>query len=635
VEKPTVDRQDIIYLGALAALGQLKDARVLDDLTTWLPQGDILMRRGNLESLLGPSMAGSIERLIVSSMGEEGDVRQAAVEVLGEFDSIRPVDLLLARLSDGSIFVRRGATRALGQLGKRDIRVVERLMVHLHDSDSGVRQNAAEALSHLGGSRAVLPLIALLQDRDGDVRQEAAKALGRLGDGRALEPLLSLLRGAKDRRPDGVEDVRRAALLAAAKIGLKSDPARIECAARAVFNNDKCDPAASKHTVSESERVRLAAAVVLLALPQPHASPDPEVEAFLEKYADRSQAISLRKELAEMLGDFPTARGQSLLLKWLDDTNLNVQESALKALGQARVQDVLPRLHEQLRSANFRIQKAAAEALAEIASVASLDELAAIASASKPKVEVSIPTRLASLQALYHIANKNSKDAKVRETVIKNMLAAVESEADQAILGMRAYKLLGDLQARQALDPLQERLQEQVKRLHQWRHAREASQDSTQPSRDMLEEAKLARHLAFELAYNIARIDPRASGLSLLGHDLAEIRQGAWKGVGSVGNAALITELHERLKNSDPSWFEKLWDNDKPFFRHAAYQAIDHILLRLEAEGVTPKAELERLKELASGASGTLCDHQGRPEEQGICKRVEWTIAQLEAHQPL
>jgi HEAT repeat protein len=381
--------------------------------------------------------------------------------------------------------------------------------------------------------------------------------------------------------------------------------------------------------------MRIAAAVVLLALPQPHASPDSEVEALLEKYADRSQAISIRKELAEMLGDFPTARGQSLLLKWLDDTNLNVQESVLKALGQAKVQDVLPRLHEQLRSANFRIQKAAAEALAEIASAASLDELAAIASASKPKVEVSIPTRLASLQALYHIANKNSKDAKVRETVIKNMLAAVESEADQAILGMRAYKLLGDLQARQALDPLQERLQEQVKRLHQWRHAREASQDSTQPSRDMLEEAKLARHLAFELAYNIARIDPRASGLSLLGHDLAEIRQGAWKGVGSVGNAALITELHERLKNSDPSWFEKLWDNDKPFFRHAAYQAIDHILLRLEAEGVTPKAELERLKELASGASGTLCDHQGRPEEQGICKRVEWTIAQLEAHQPL
>jgi len=440
VEKPRVDRQDIIYLGALAALGQLKDARVLDDLTPWLQQGDILMRQGNLESLLGPSMAGSIER-------------QAAVEVLGEFDSIRPADLLLARLSNGSNFVRRGATRALGRLGKRDIRVVERLIVHLHDGDSGVRQNAAEALSYLGGSRAVLPLIALLQDRDGDVRQEAAKALGRLGDGRALEPLLSLLRGAKDRRQDGVEDVRRAALLASAKIGLKSDPARIECAARAVFNNETCDHAASEHTVSEPERMRLAAAVVLLALQPPHAAPDPEVEALLEKYADRSQAISLRKELAEMLGDFPTASGQGLLLKLLDDTNLNVQESALKALGQAKAQDVLPRLHGQLRSANFRIQKAAAEALAEIASADSIDELAAIASASNPKVEVSIPTRLASLQALYNIANKNSKDDKVRETVIKNMLAAVESEADQAILGMRTYKLLGDLQARQALAP--------------------------------------------------------------------------------------------------------------------------------------------------------------------------------------
>jgi hypothetical protein len=110
----------------------------------------------------------------------------------------------------------------------------------------------------------------------------------------------------------------------------------------------------------------------------------------------------------------------------------------------------------------------------------------------------------------------------------------------------------------------------------------------------MLEEAKLARHLAFELAYNIARIDPRASGLSLLGHDLAEIRQGAWKGVGSVGNAALITELHERLKNSDPSWFEKLWDHDKPFFRPAAYQAIDHILLRLSSSRNRPQRIRQR-----------------------------------------
>jgi HEAT repeat protein len=376
--------------------------------------------------------------------------------------------------------------------------------------------------------------------------------------------------------------------------------------------------------------------VVLLARQQSHASPDPAVETWLETYTDRSQAISIRKELAEMLGDFPTASGQSLLLKLLDDTNLNVQESALKALGQAKAQSVLPRLHEQLRRSNFRLQRAAAEALAQLASADSIDVLAAMARARDPEVEVSIPTRLASLQALYNIANKTPAGDKVREAVIQTMLAAVESEADQAILGIRTYKLLGDLQAPQVLAPLQGRLQEQVNRLYAWRRQREALQDSAQPGQEMLEEAKLARQLAFELAYNMARIAPQKKDLRLrlLSHDLADIRQGAWQGLGSVGSVALIAELHQELQDSDRSWYEKLKGNENPFFRYAVYQAIDHMLLRLEAEGVGSKEELEKLKELASGPSGMPCDDLGRPEERGICRRVQWTIAQLEARKP-
>ena len=45
VEQQGVDRQNILYLGALEALGRLGDAQVLDDLSAWLQQGDSLMRR--------------------------------------------------------------------------------------------------------------------------------------------------------------------------------------------------------------------------------------------------------------------------------------------------------------------------------------------------------------------------------------------------------------------------------------------------------------------------------------------------------------------------------------------------------------------------------------------------------------
>ena len=145
-----VDKQDPIYLGVLEALGQLGDASALDDLLIWLQRGDGLMRRGNLETLVGPPMARWIENRIIDQNGEEGYVRQTAVEVLGEFDSIRSVDLLMARLSDGSIFVRRGAARALRRLGRRDVRAVQPLIARLNDGDSSVRQYAAEALGQLG-----------------------------------------------------------------------------------------------------------------------------------------------------------------------------------------------------------------------------------------------------------------------------------------------------------------------------------------------------------------------------------------------------------------------------------------------------------------------------------------------------
>ena len=66
-----------------------------------------------------------------------------------------------------------------------------------------------------------------------------------------------------------------------------------------------------------------------------------------------------------------------------------------------------------------------------------------------------------------------------------------------------------------------------------------------------------------------------------------------------------------------------------PFFRHAAYQAIDHILLRLEAEG--DAQDLERLKRLVPGPVDAPCQQKESLEEQGICRRVQWTIAQLAA----
>jgi HEAT repeat protein len=492
---------------------------------------------------------------------------------------------------------------------------VDLLIAHLGDGDSGVRQNAAEALGQLGNPKAVAPLIALLQDSQGDVRQAAAEALGRLGNERALPPLLYGFKGGDQGRKDGVEDARRAALLAYAKIGRTSAPEQTTGELRAVFN-DK----------SEHKRIRLAAAVALLEL-QPLTPPDAEIMQFLaEGYADGSQSISNRRELSAMLGEFPSEPGRHILLQLLKDTNLSVRENAIKSLGQSRAQDVLPTLHRYLQDENFRLQKAAAEALAAIASAASIDALVASLNGSD---NVSIPTRLACLQALYNIAKNPETGNDGRERILDEMLQAVKK--DEAILGMRTYKLFGDLQARQALDHLHKRLDEEVVCQHAWRSKRDAPEQPVQREQDNLKCARFKPPLAFELAYTIARIDPKQSGVRLLDHGRADVRQGAWQGLGRVGSVALIDALHRKLKTSNHSWFQNLWGSAHPFFRHAAYQAIDHMLLRLEAEG--DAQDLERLKSLVAGPGDALCQSKESFEEQGICRRVQWTIAQLAAQE--
>jgi HEAT repeat protein len=607
------DRQDPVYLGALIALSQLGDISALDHLTIWLRLGDSLMRRGSLETLVGSSTARWIESRIFAQSGEEGYIRQAAVEALGRFDSLRPIDLLITRLSDGNIFVRRGAARALGRLGSRDIRVVEPLIARLNDGDSGVRQYAAEALGQLRDRRAVTPLIALLQDATSDVRRYAAEALGRLGDGRALQPLLSQLQGEKGKRQDGVEDVRRAALLAYAKIGLQSQQELAASKVRAVFN------------AAEHDRVKLVAAVALLAL-RPTDPPEAEIQAWLENYAGSVQT-NRRKELADLLGEFPTAVGTRLLFRLLEtenrreDRNLSVQVSALTALGLSQAQAALPELYTQLKNPNFRLQEAAAEALADIASAESIDPLTAITSTIGPAV--SIPTRLAGLKALYNIA-KNSKATDASwQKAIKGMLDAVQSRDGEAILGIRTYNLLGDLQAHgEPLDYLQKRLDQEAAQQSTWRSKRDAwehkdaTEEQTRPGQSELEKAQSRPHLAFELAYNIARIDPAGAGLRLLSHDLADIRRGAWLGLGTVGNVELLEKLHQARQHSHD-----------PLFRHAAYQAIDHILLSLEAEEFKPQELLQQLEVLAP----TLCKPVNASAEKGICLRVEWTMTQLRA----
>jgi hypothetical protein len=91
--------------------------------------------------------------------------------------------------------------------------------------------------------------------------------------------------------------------------------------------------------------------------------------------------------------------------------------------------------------------------------------------------------------------------------------------------------------------------------------------------------------LKFELAFARSRIEPVHEGLNLLEHPFANVREGAWMGLGKSRDVSLIEILYRQRKQSDVPWFI-----------YSAYRAIDHLLMNMEAFG--GKEELSRLESL-------------------------------------
>jgi len=150
---------------------------------------------------------------------DDGEVRRAAADALGQIGDPRATGPLLAALNDDhDNYVRRAAAGALGQIG--DAGAVDALITALSDQHGFVSAAAADALDRLGWNpdpgpagaaywvakaqwdkcvqaAAVEPLIIALQDYDR--REAAARVLGQICDTRAVDPLLALLH---DRFPD-------------------------------------------------------------------------------------------------------------------------------------------------------------------------------------------------------------------------------------------------------------------------------------------------------------------------------------------------------------------------------------------------------------------------------------------------
>lgn len=87
----------------------------------------------------------------------------------------------IADLRDGDVVERRRSALALAEEPRENVVVDALVEFGLADDDSDVRQFAVEALGELGGERAGEAVVAALADSDPWVRAEAVVALDRLG----------------------------------------------------------------------------------------------------------------------------------------------------------------------------------------------------------------------------------------------------------------------------------------------------------------------------------------------------------------------------------------------------------------------------------------------------------------------
>jgi HEAT repeat protein len=477
------------------------------------------------------------------------------------------------RLADAYEYedVRVAAAGALGQLG--DPRAVEFLLQRLDDADwNGQRQAVAAALGQLGDPRAVEPLVQRLTDMHANMRQVAAEALGRLGDVTASKSLLQRLN-------DQDADVRKAVLLALGKIADNS----VLDAVAAVF-----------HKPLEKRPVRMAAAAVLLKFNRDDGL------SLLTEFAGSNNSTT-RKEVAETLGAFPTAAGSQLLPMLVEDRNLQVKLEAIQSLGNIQATNALPALQTLLRNPNIKVQTAAAEALSQIASP---DSIPALQTALLDS-QVAIPVRRAALTALNNIGTDES---------IQIILEAVEK--DEQILGLHACQEFGGKGREKALPWLSKRLKEIEGQYREWRRIRDSerpdfNEEQGKQWAEQLKAAEPQRSWALPIAQAIARIDPNGNGFPLLSHDLADVRAGAWTGLSQAGDVKLLERLHAERQASR-----------EPLFRHAAYRAIDLLLIRLGgSRNPQDRTDLEAF-------------YRQVKDEEGVGERVEWTLNQLKERFP-
>ncbi len=272
--------------------------------------------------------------LLAFLLGAMGCLAQSAEELLNEFKA--------AEYS----FQQAKAGEKLAALNDKS--VVPALLALLKSANRAERCNTGFVLARLGQERGLHAILAELQDRQprrtrwkscascksefspgqiSDDRYYAAHVLGQLGDTRAVPALIETLQD---------ESLN---YQAAHVLGRLGDPRAIPALLAAL-------EATAKNATDSQTDFRLWVGLGLLQLKHPKGL------STVAEYLEPNRPIVQRRYAVEALGEFGGTKALTLLLKAVDDPDVEVRVNAIIGLGKTGNQSVVPVLQTLLEDAS-------------------------------------------------------------------------------------------------------------------------------------------------------------------------------------------------------------------------------------------------------------------------------------------
>ncbi|MFW5904110.1 MAG: HEAT repeat domain-containing protein [Candidatus Saliniplasma sp.] len=184
------DEEETVRSNVILAIGHIDSKRGVEPLVECLKEESWVIRHDAAIALGHIGDERAVEDLgKLLEKEEEIEIRQKAVESLGEIGGDRAFDILMNHIDD--IEIEEEVIDAVVKLDGEDI--LPHLAQKVKDGEKSVREAAVQGLASIGGEDSCQLLIECLKDESWRIREEAAKALGGLEYEEAESDLVEML----------------------------------------------------------------------------------------------------------------------------------------------------------------------------------------------------------------------------------------------------------------------------------------------------------------------------------------------------------------------------------------------------------------------------------------------------------